>query len=85
MSAQEYLELTDFLASKTIKTSNYLAKYGGKLPRGNMTHFQGLDKPLDFTQLLLMRQTTELSFLPLDMRAFSIWPAFFSNRGYDEP
>jgi len=47
-----------------------------------MTHFQELDKPLNFTQLLLMRHTTGLSFLPLNMRAFSTWPAFFSNRGY---
>jgi len=49
-----------------------------------MTHFQGLDKPLDFTQLLLMRQTAKLPFL-LDMRAFSFRPAFFSSRGYYEP
>jgi len=41
--------------------SNYLAKYGGILPRGNMTHFQESDKPLNFAQLLLMRQAAGLS------------------------
>jgi hypothetical protein len=30
-----------------------------------MTHFQGPDKPLNFTQLLLMRHTAELSFLSI--------------------
>jgi hypothetical protein len=62
---------------QTVKSSNFLAKYGGILSRGNMTHFQGSDKPLDFTQLLLMRQTAKLPFLPLDMRAFCLRPAFF--------
>jgi hypothetical protein len=85
LSSQGHLELTDFLSSKSIIPSNYLAKYGGILPRGNMPHFQELDKSLDFTQLLLMRHTAELPFLPLDMRAFSFRPAFFSNRGYYEP
>jgi hypothetical protein len=66
-----------FKQANQFNNSNYLANYGGKLPRGNMTHFQGLGKPLNFVQLLLMRHTAELSFLPLDMRAFSIRPAFF--------
>ncbi len=78
MSAQGFLELTTFVPSKSVLLSNYLAKYGGILSRGNMTHFQGPEKPLDFTQLLLMRQTAELSFLPLDMRAFSFGPHFFT-------
>jgi hypothetical protein len=62
-------ELTDFLPSKSNILSNYLAKIGDILSRGNMTHFQGSNKHLDFTQLLLMRHAAELHFLPLDMRA----------------
>jgi hypothetical protein len=61
LSAEEYLELTDFLASKTISFSNCLAKYSGILPRGDMTHFQRQDKPIDFTQLLLMRKYSRVT------------------------
>ena len=41
-----------------------------------MTYLQEPQKPLGFTQLLLMRQTAELLFLPPGMQAYCLFRKF---------